>query len=152
MPFPWTLPVRRSDLTLANPWYEVLRASLSLTQTEAHTQSERFWFKNDEKDFARELLSRRPKHWLFRCDQRRACGDFVVVDMSSPRPAGRLAFVVDLKQGADLKQGGGGAGAQLLNASRAVEDVADRYQVLASGASFSLLTGDRRLLLAFLGA
>jgi hypothetical protein len=125
---------------------------LSLTQAEAHTQSERFWFKNDEKDFARELLARRPKYWLYRCDQRRACGDFVVVDMSSPHIASRLAWVIDLKQGAELKQGGGGAGAQLLKAPQAIEDIALRYGVLSLGASFSLLTGDRRLLLAFLGA
>lgn len=148
---PWALRVTRACLTLANPWYERLRQEVALTQAEAHTQSERFWLKSDEPDFARTLLLQRPKFWLFRCDQKRACGDFVVVDMASPLRDKRRAYVLDLKLGAALKEGGGGAGVQLRHALSAVADIASRYQVIQAETPYVVLTGDGTALLARLG-
>jgi hypothetical protein len=111
-----------------------------------------FAFKNDEQGFARELLARKTEIWLFRSNQHAFCGDFVVVDVSSPSPARRRAFVLDLKHGAKLRPGGGGAGVQLRNASRVVRDVALATGALEAAAPFELLTGDAGLILAFLGA
>jgi hypothetical protein len=42
--------------------------------------------------------------WVFRCDQRRFAGDFVVVDMSEPRPERRWVVVLDLKMGAPFRR------------------------------------------------
>ncbi|MCK6592621.1 MAG: hypothetical protein L6Q76_34125, partial [Polyangiaceae bacterium] len=96
-----------------------------------------FELKNDERAFARELLGRKSNYWLFRSNQRRACGDFVVVDVSSPHPARRRAFVIDLKQGAPVRVGGGGAGVQLRNAESAVSELRSAG-VLGVDAPFSV--------------
>ena len=110
-----------------------------------------FEFKNDEKRFVKELLTRKANFWIFRCDQKRFCGDFVVVDMSSPDPARRRICVLDLKQHAALRVGGGGAGVQFRNAPLAVEAIA-RAGTVAAGIRFELLSGDRRAILQHLGA
>jgi hypothetical protein len=110
-----------------------------------------FAFKNDERAFARTLLTKKTELWLFRSNQHAFCGDFVVVDVSSPSRARRRAFVLDLKHGAELRRGGGGAGVQLRNAPRVVEEVALVTGVLDAAAPFELLTGDGRLVLSYLG-
>ena len=110
-----------------------------------------FAFRADEAVFARELLRRRSQMWLFRSNQRRFCGDFVVVDMSSPVAERRRAWVLDLKMGAPLRVGGGGAGVQLQNAPLAVAEVAQSHGALGLPAQAERLTGDRRALLAYFG-
>ncbi|MFT3775744.1 MAG: hypothetical protein QM820_61135 [Minicystis sp.] len=109
-----------------------------------------FAFKNDEERFARALLFEHSRFWLYRSNQRAFCGDFVIVDMSSPRPARRRAFVVELKHGAPLRRGGGGAGVQLRNAEQVVRDL--RGAVLGDEASWDILTGDGGHILAWLSA
>lgn len=73
-----------------------------------------------EKRFARLILERHTRFWLYRTDQKQRSGDFALLDMSSPDPAGRRLWIVDLKLGADVKLGGGGAGNQLSNHPAAV--------------------------------
>jgi hypothetical protein len=107
----------------------------------------RFALCNDELCFCRQLLFYKRNLWLYRCHQQRLCGDFVVIDMSSPDPQKRQVDVVDLKAGADLKEGGGGAGNQLSCAQAAVERLARRTGVLSARCEPRLLTGDRRLLI-----
>ena len=109
-----------------------------------------FRFKNDERRFARQLVRRKSNYWVFRSNQQGFCGDFVVVDMSSPDPERRAVYVLDLKLGAPLKVGGGGAGVQFRNAARAVEAVARRTGAVLAGCAFVLLSGDKRELLAYL--
>jgi hypothetical protein len=111
-----------------------------------------FAFKNDEDRFARRLLEAKSHLWLFRANQRAFGGDFVVVDVSSPARRRRRAFVLDLKFGARVRVGGGGAGVQLRNAARVVRDVALATGALEEEASYELLTGDSRLLLGWFGA
>jgi hypothetical protein len=108
-------------------------------------------FRNDERIFARELLTRATQMWLFRSNQRRFCGDFVVVDMSSPIAESRRAWVIDLKRGAPLKLGGGGAGVQLVNAATALAEIAHRTGVLSRTPRAEKVTGDRRAVLRHLG-
>ncbi len=107
-----------------------------------------FRFKNDERPFALKLLARKPNLWLFRANQLASCGDFLVVDMSSPDPRIRAVWVLDLKQGAPLRWGGGGAGDQLQNAGAALADLARRFGVVSRDAEPSLVVGDGRLLLS----
>jgi hypothetical protein len=59
-----------------------------------------------ETAFARELLVRRTNLWLYRSNQRHFCGDFVAVDMSSPRD--RRTFALELKAGEPVRVGAGG--------------------------------------------
>jgi hypothetical protein len=108
-------------------------------------------FRNDEGLFARELLTRATQMWLFRSNQRRFCGDFVVVDMSSPIAESRRAWVIDLKRGAPLKLGGGGAGVQLVNAPTVLAEIAHRTGVLSGSPRAEKVTGDRRAVLRHLG-
>jgi hypothetical protein len=112
-----------------------------------------FAFKNDEQRFARVLMEKKSNLWLFRSNQRAFCGDFIVVDVSSPDPARRRAFVVDLKRGARVKVGGGGAGVQLRGAASAVRELARATGALVEAtARVALVTGDGELLLRFFGA
>ena len=73
-----------------------------------------------------ELTRRHRQFWVFRSNQRRFCGDFVVVDMSAPKPWHRPVWVVDLKHNGKLHLGGGGAGVQLRNRQLAVKELAAR--------------------------
>ncbi len=103
-----------------------------------------FRFKNDEERFARELVERKSNLWIFRSNQQGFCGDFVVVDMSSPVPGQRRVYVIDLKQRARLKLGGGGVGNQFIHAAAAVRDIGERTGVVPPDATFYLLSGDRQ--------
>jgi hypothetical protein len=42
-----------------------------------------FALTRPEKRFACQLLQRKRNIWLFRCNQRGFCGDFIAVDMSA---------------------------------------------------------------------
>jgi len=147
---PIVLPVSLPLLGHANPWALLLAKEEGYPLSSASLLSERYALKSDEKPFVRELLSRKRNLWVFRCDQRRFAGDFVVVDMSDPRPARRRVVVLDLKMGAPLVLGGGGAGVQLTHAQLAVDGVAAREGVLAPGVPYVLATGDKEVMLAFL--
>lgn len=147
---PIVLPVSLPLLGHANPWALLLAKEQGYSLATAALLAERYALKSDEKPFVRELLIRKRNLWVFRCDQRRFAGDFVVVDMSDPRPARRQVVVLDLKMGAPLVLGGGGAGVQLTNAQLAVDGVAERQGVLAPGTPYTLATGDKDAMLAFL--
>lgn len=103
-----------------------------------------FAFKADEAEFARALLERHPRLWVYRGNQRASCGDFVVVDMSSPRPALRTAYVVELKLGARPRVGGGPVGVQLARAGEALAALPCR----APDGPVVVLTGDGAALAA----
>ncbi|MEM9196047.1 MAG: hypothetical protein AAGF12_43180 [Myxococcota bacterium] len=106
----------------------------------------------DERKFALGLLDRRSELWLFRTHQRRFCGDFVAVNMSAAKPEHRRCFLIELKRGAELRLGGGGAGIQLKNRDKAIVDIAQTTQVLPADAQPELVVGDRNAVLAHLGA
>jgi hypothetical protein len=149
---PIVLPISLPLLTHANPWALLLAKEEGYSLSNASLLSERYALKSDEKPFVRELLRRKRNVWAFRCDQRRFAGDFVVVDMSEPRPERRWVVVLDLKMGAPLVLGGGGAGVQLTHAQLAVEALAARQDLLAPGARYELATGDKAAILAYLCA
>jgi hypothetical protein len=85
---------------------------------------ERFDVSGPEKAFVLEVFQRHANLRVFRCNQRRFCGDVVLVDMSAPEPARRRTYVVELKAGEPLAIGGkrvqwashGGALAELAGA------------------------------------
>ncbi len=83
----------------------------------------------DELNFANTLLGgdhnhgmRRHNLWVYRVDQKKFAGDFVIVDVSGqPQKVGQWlvprweVFVLDLKMNGALQLGGGGAGIQFQN-------------------------------------
>ena len=104
----------------------------------------RFRFHCDERRFAEELLTRHTQLWLFRTDQTSACGDFVIVDMSAPRPRDRRVTAVELKLRSKLREGGH----QLRHASRVVATLSELGVV--EGGDVRRLTGERERLIAVL--
>lgn len=107
-----------------------------------------FEMRTQEQSFARALLARKPNLWLFRCNQRCFCGDFAVVDMSAQSPSARRAYVLELKMSAPL-QVGVKPGTQLANWRAAIEDLAERYAVVASDGPVELLLGNGPDVLTF---
>ena len=110
---------------------------------------ERFAFADYEREFARELLRRVTRSWLYRTNQRCACGDFVVVDMSPPEPRARRAVVIELKLGERLVEGRGLNSPQLARHAEAVEEIV-RAGVLEAGCEVQVLRGEPRAVLRFL--
>jgi hypothetical protein len=145
--FPLSLKLTRGALARRDAFFASILRALRPPPADAALAVHTFAFKNDEEGFARALLARRSHLWLYRSNQRAFCGDFVAVDMSSPRPSLRRAYVLELKRGAPLRPGGG-VGVQLRNAERAVRDLA----VLGAEATWEVLTGDGERILDRLSA
>jgi hypothetical protein len=95
-----------------------------------------------EKRFACRLLERKRNVWLFRCNQRGFCGDFIAVDMSAVLPRLRSVVVIELKAGAEMRFGGGGAGNQLQRVEAAVAELVETEGVIAKDAPITLACGD----------
>ncbi|MBX3272097.1 MAG: hypothetical protein KF729_17660 [Sandaracinaceae bacterium] len=106
-----------------------------------------FAFKNDELAFARRLLEAHPRIWLFRCNQLAFAGDFVAVDMSSAHVEARRALCLDLKRGAPVKLGGGGAGNSFVRVRAAIREIARCHGALTPEHSVLCATGDGDALL-----
>jgi hypothetical protein len=148
---PLLLALRRPSVERRNGLVLLVARALRPPAADQGFAVHSFALKNDERHFARELLRRKSNYWLFRSNQRHACGDFAVVDVSSPVPARRRAFVIDLKQGAPVRLGGGGAGVQLRNAEQVIREL-EATSVLGSDSPYELVTGDARAMLSFFGA
>lgn len=105
----------------------------------------------DERDFARSLLERYTHLWLYRSRQSMACGDFLVVDVSSPAIARRRVFALELKHGRPLSHGAGGAGWQLRNVDAAFAELVAGGVVGARSPCVVLAGDGERLALALTG-
>ncbi len=82
-------------------------AAHAQTWSDGYAWLEQFELRSQERAFARQMLSRKRNVWLFRCNQRQRCGDFITVDMSDPLPAARRVNVIELKQNQPLSFGSG---------------------------------------------
>lgn len=111
-----------------------------------------FAFKNDERRFAISLLERHARFWLFRTHQGRFAGDFVAVDMSERRVARRNAWCIDLKRGAKVVLGGGGAGNAFVGLDALIDRLARERGVITSDHPLVRATGDGARLVEVLGA
>lgn len=126
------LPFAMADRGRGLPW--VVR-SLELPRGRARRVISAFAMTRPEERFALELLERKRNLWLYRCNQRRFCGDFAVVDMSVS-PSLRTLRVLELKAGAIPRPGGGGL--QVRNAPL-LRDALTREGVLQPGAALGTL-------------
>jgi hypothetical protein len=150
--------VREPPLTLRLPFHlarrgfslaRLLAADTTRPWSEGYALLEQLALSRPERDFALALLREKTNLWLYRCNQRRFCGDFVVIDVSPPRPARRRARVIELKQGAQLDTDAGGL--QLANHRRALHEIAARDGVIDEGCPVELLRGDPTAVLSALG-
>ena len=112
------------------------------------TLAPRFALSSRERAFALELLRRKPNYRLYRCHQGAFCGDFALVDMSSPVPSRRRLLAIELKLGARLRLGT--TGIQLARFPAAAEELAVRDGVVSAGAWWTPVTGSKEAVLAWL--
>ena len=147
----WAVRLEPRLLTIASSITAFLRAETGQPTSRVAPFAWRFAFNDDERAFARELLRHKGNFWLYRTHQQRYCGDFAAIDMSSPDPSRRSVTVIDLKRGAPLKEGGGGASNQLVNAEVLVRRLGERTGIVGSEQPPRLLTGDRQAVLGALG-
>ena len=135
--------LRRGDLTLAR--------SLAPARRDLGATRRAFECSAPERRFAWALLERKTNLWLLRTDQRGFSGDFVVLDLSSPRLDDRPVLVLELKQGAALREVGP-TRHQVQNAAAAVAAAARLTGAIAPDAAFRVLLGDPDALLEHLAA
>jgi hypothetical protein len=100
-------------------------------------------FKDAELDFARALC-RRSNLWIWRVDQRAYGGDFLVVDVSSPRIDHRPVLALDLKRGRKVVVDR--PGVQMKDAAKSIAFIA-RAGVVAPETPALYVTGDAWLIL-----
>lgn len=108
---------------------------------------DRFEMRSHERAFVKAVLSRRSNLWLFRTNQRRSCGDFVAIDMSSARRPDRRAYVMELKSGESLVIGG--ARLQCAQYRSAIDELVVS-DILDARSPVELLYGDGEAVLAHL--
>ena len=121
----------------------------SLGRTTGVCRFDRFDMRSHERAFVKTVLARRSNLWLFRTNQRRSCGDFIAIDMSSSRRKARHAYVMELKTGDPLVIGG--ARLQCAQYRAAVDELAAR-EILEDSSPVELLYGDGAAVLTHLGS
>jgi hypothetical protein len=109
---------------------------------------DQFDMRSHERAFVKDVLGRRSNLWLFRTNQRRSCGDFIAIDMSSPVRSDRHAFVMELKMGEPLVLGG--ARLQCAHHGSAIDELVAR-EILEATSPVQLLYGDGAAVLTHLG-
>jgi hypothetical protein len=144
-PFTLLLPLwlaKRFDLA------RVIKRELRGSWSEGYRLLERFDMSGPERVLVKTVLERRTNLWLFRANQRLACGDFLAVDMSPAGVADRRVHVIELKTGEPLVLGG--ARAQCARHREAVEELVARG-ILAAESRVELVYGDSAAVLGHLG-
>ncbi len=119
----------------------------SLGRTTGACRFDRFVMRSHERAFVKTVLARRSNLWLFRTNQRRSCGDFIAIDMSSSRRGERRAYVMELKMGGRLVIGG--AHLQCGHYPAAVDELIAR-EILEDTSPVELLHGDGAAVLTHL--
>ena len=114
----------------------------------AHAWLEQFEVSGPERRFVLALLRAKTNYWLFRCNQTRFCGDFIVVDMSGDSPSQRRLWVLELKANEAVREVGGH---QVARWREAVAEIAQVHGVVEVGAEATLLRGGEDEVLAWLG-
>lgn len=117
--------------------------------SEAYRLLERFDLASHERVFVKTILERRTNLWVFRAHQRHACGDFIIVDMSSPRAVTRQSYVLELKSGEPLVIGG--ARLQCARYREALAEIAAHTGIIEALTPNEVLYGDAAVVLDHLG-
>lgn len=118
------------------------------SSSQAWGLQERFALSSREERFVRRLLAVKRNLWLFRCNQRRYCGDFIAVDMASAAVHLRPAYALELKQGEPLKLDAG-PGIQMKNVDEAILELIEQ-DVLQVGSPYIRVSGSFEVILEWL--
>lgn len=136
----------RAPSTLRLPFWAATRFHLEAilaSQAVDRDLREVFALGAPEVAFARAMLTRRRNVWLYRTNQRHACGDFVAIDMSAPRD--RRAYAIELKSDEPVRVGAGGLQLAGLDAA-----IAEPRPILGDGPVITA-RGGAAAVLAWLG-
>jgi hypothetical protein len=120
----------------------------SLGRTTGVCRFDQFDMRSHERTFVKTVLGRRSNLWLFRTNQRRSCGDFIAIDMSSSRRADRRAYVMELKMGERVVIGG--ARLQCAQYRSAVDELVAR-EIVDDRSPVELIYGDGDAVLTHIG-
>ena len=103
----------------------VARALLRLALSHRERAELRPFFElhPSELSFLRAIVRVHTRFHVYRTHQKSACGDFVVIDMSSPRIDHRRVFAVELKSGGALSES---PSVQLARIDRALRELRRR--------------------------
>jgi hypothetical protein len=145
MSSPTFLKLSRAALARRDLVRRIVQRSPSVPRHAVAETTYAFAMTEDELSFARALLAVQSQLWLFRTHQRGFAGDFVVIDLSSPDPASRPVFAVELKLGARVRVHQG-TPLQLRNATTVITHIA-KTGVIADSCEPEMLTGDSRAVL-----
>ena len=147
---PWFLRLPRGAVARRDVIERLTRELHRARRVDPGDAMHAFGFKCDELAFAREVLTRHPRYWIYRTHQQRRCGDFEAVDMSSPDPSRRVVHVLELKRDEPVRVDRG-AGLQLAQAAELGAALAIETAVVPEGAPVARVIGDGRALAAWLG-
>jgi len=147
---PWFLRLPRAAVARRDVIVRLAKTLHRTQRVDPEAVTHAFAFKCDELAFARTLLTRHPRYWLFRTHQQRRCGDFAVVDMSPPDPALRTVWVVELKR-AEPVRAHRGAGLQLAQADDLGAALAAALGIVPMDTVVAQAVGDGRALAAWFG-
>ncbi len=127
--------------------HELLVAKPAWTAGAAYRLLEQFEVSGPERRFAITLMRAKTNLWLFRCNQRLFCGDFIVVDMSGASGRRRV-YVIELKAEEPLKRVGG---VQLARWPEAVAEIAREHGIIEAAVEPELIRGGEDQVLEFFG-
>lgn len=147
---PWFLRLSRRALARRDVIERMSRELHRSRRVDPGDALHAFAFKCDELEFAREVLCAHPRFWLYRTHQQRRCGDFAVVDMSSPDLTRRAVRVIELKRAEPLRIDRG-AGLQLTNVESLRAQLSSEAKVVDERATIERVTGDGRVVAEWLG-
>ena len=105
-----------------------------------------FSLRSQEQRFCSRILTDHSNWWLYRCNQKKSIGDFVMVDMSSPHQHLRRAWILELKLGHSLEEK---QGFQLRNRELAVQ-VLIKENIISHDSSITCVHSSGTQLLSYL--
>lgn len=147
---PITLQLNKTAVSGPNGMKDYLSGLGRWTRFQLRVLYGMFGFCSTEKAFARDLLCSEHPFCVFRSNQRKFCGDFVIVDMSQRKRRARKVYLVEMKERIALKVDKG-AGFQCRNGRAALEAIAQETGIIPPDAPYEKLVGDRAHLLEYLG-
>lgn len=104
-----------------------------------------FALRSQEIVFCRTILQQNTNWWLFRCNQKKAIGDFLMVNMSSSDISLRSVLVVELKYNQNPKPK---KGFQLRNSQLVIAQLIKEQIISFESPVFHIHSGGKKLLFA----
>ncbi len=121
------------------------------TWSQGYELLEKFALKTHEKTFALTLLRKKRNLWLFRANQRKACGDFLIVDMSAKSKLNRQTYVIELKLRVPLIISSSKVNIQFTAYQEAIQEISSTTGIINPDCQPDLLYGDNQEVIEYFG-